>query len=632
MKTSTAISFRGLGSLFIVGVIALVFAFDKAFAAQKEPFVDVITGASVVSLPKRPIRIASIVLPETPSTLQAVEETQKLLRRAFSPHPVEFEVLSSKQLTERIRLGTVDAFIASSGFYWRMTKYGVSNVGTLISKLQPDPNNATALAFLVRAQDNRFDELYDLRNRIAGSTFSTAFMTHRIGLAEVAKLGENPDKFFKQVIFTGNTSNDDVVAMLDRGEVDVAMVKACWLEDQPLEIQQRYRVLSPQLGGVLCQHSTSTYPGIMMAVTQGAPPNIAHIIARTILANSQLSAGYRWGVSTDLRAVDDVYRLLKIENYAYLRSMTLKGWLISHWQIPSAVAAVLLGLILHAWRTSVLVRRRTAELTAAMAKQQKAQSEIRALSEQMESLHKLTVVGQLSSMIAHELSQPLAAVQYYCESQRDLLQNSTINTRLLEISRQGIEKALARTRDIVDKVRSYNHGTPSRSDSVDVARTVARIQSTLNQDLLGKTNITVTCASDLAVQADPLEFELMLSNLMKNALEACNETPHPTMTIECYRRESRSIIRIENSGKVLTQEDLQRIQTPLLTTKATGLGLGVTIANALAEASGGQVDFCIRTEGGLIATLSLPSAQPHRLAQLEKANDIDHTEGCPNVH
>ena len=113
---------------------------------------------------------------------------------------MEFETLTSKELTERIREGQIDAFVASSGYYWRMTQYGVTAVGTLISGRQPDPNNATALAFLVRAKDERFNELYDLKGYAVGSTFSTAFMTYRIGLAEIAKLGEDPETFFSPVV------------------------------------------------------------------------------------------------------------------------------------------------------------------------------------------------------------------------------------------------------------------------------------------------------------------------------------------------------------------------------------------------------------------------------------------------
>ena len=300
------------------------------------------------------------------------------------------------------------------------------------------------------------------------------------------------------------------------------------------EVQSRYRVLAPRFGGIGCKHSTDTYPGIMMAVTQGAHPIIAHVIARTILSHPLLPDGHRWAVTTDMRAVDNVYRLLKIENYAYLREMTLHRWLITHWQVPAFVALLLLGLLLHSWRTSVLVRKRTAQLSSALTERENAQAEIQSLSERMESLHKVTVVGQLSSMVAHELAQPLSVIQYYCESQRDILKNKPINERLLDISRVGIEKALARTRSIVDKVRSYNRGNTSRDDSVDVEASVKRVCATLNAELLRKTSFNVLCKPALIVRADKLEFELILTNLLKNALEASHEASHPVVIVEAF--------------------------------------------------------------------------------------------------
>lgn len=433
-------------------------------------------------------------------------------------------------------------------------------------------------------------------------------MTYRIGLAEIAKLGEDPENFFAQTVFTQRTDNSEVVSLLDRGLVDAVMVKACWLEAQPTEVQSRYRVLAPRFGGIGCKHSTDTYPGIMMAVTQGAHPIIAHVIARTILSHPLLPDGHRWAVTTDMRAVDNVYRLLKIENYAYLREMTLHRWLITHWQVPAFVALLLLGLLLHSWRTSVLVRKRTAQLSSALTERENAQAEIQSLSERMESLHKVTVVGQLSSMVAHELAQLLSVIQYYCESQRDILKNKPINERLLDISRVGIEKALARTRSIVDKVRSYNRGNTSRDDSVDVEASVKRVCATLNAELLRKTSFNVLCKPALSVRADKLELELILSNLLKNALEASNEVSHPVVIIEAFPCADQVVVRVENSGKVLSEEDFHRLKTPLLSSKATGLGLGVTIASALAEANGGQIQFKARPEGGLIAVVTLLSA------------------------
>jgi two-component system, LuxR family, sensor histidine kinase TtrS len=164
-------------------------------------------------------------------------------------------------------------------------------------------------------------------------------------------------------------------------------------------------------------------------------------------------------------------------------------------------------------------------------------------------------------------------------------------------------------RGVVDKVRSYNRGYTARDDAIELQPTIKRVCCTLNAELLEKTNFHLVCPPKLLVRADKLELELMLSNLLKNALEASNETPYPVVTLEAFSQDKKIFIRIENSGRLLTEDDVRRLTTPLLTTKATGLGLGVTIACALAEACGGQVQFKARPEGGLIAFITLLDAK-----------------------
>ena len=65
---------------------------------------------------------------------------------------------------------------------------------------------------------------------------------------------------------------------------------------------------------------------------------------------------------------------------------------------------------------------------------------------------------------------------------------------------------------------------------------------------------------------------------------------------------------IENSGSALNEEQVARLRTPFVTTKQAGQGLGVPIATALTEASGGHIEFTRRPEGGLIVRVTLNEA------------------------
>ncbi len=571
---------------------------------------DAVSAASRLSVSQKPLHIGIITLSNTLESKRAINETMLHLQQVFAPQPVVSEVMSTEALEAGIRAGTVDAFVASPGYYARMAQYGAISVATMISSHAPDPNNGTACVFLVRSNDPIGDEITsiaDLRGKRLSASFATAFMGYRSGLAEIAHAGFDPENFFSEILFYGTASNEGVTARLDNQEADVAFVTSCWLESLPEAEQRRYRVVSPRIDALKCAHSTRTYPNIMFAVTQGAYPGAAHLIAKTLLSMEKLSGGYHWGLATDMRSVDRAYRELKLENYAYLRDWSVKRWLQAHWHWVFIALMSVLGLVWHSWRVGVLVKRRTAELVTTMEERNRVQQKADELRERTERLQKATIVGQLSNMIAHELAQPLAALKNYCDGQKSLLQqpSSDRRDRMLAMSRDRMEQVLGRTVAIVDKVRSYNKGGMKRGAGVDLEAALHTVATGLNPGLRSRVHITVTGVSHVWVTGDPLEIELLFTNLLKNASEAAAETPEALVRVD-MRREGRNIVAvIENSGPILTEEAIRKMQTPFTTTKATGHGLGVSIAMALAEASGGHVSFRCRDAGGLIAEVTL---------------------------
>lgn len=582
-----------------------------AESAAQHDGLDSVSGATLVSAVTRPIEIGIITLPSRLQTKRALNETMLRLRRAFAPHAVHAEVLNTTTLEKRIAEGTIDAFVASAGYFMRMMPHGAIHVGTLISDASPDPNNAVAGLFLVRKNDHRITSIEDLEGKSLAASFGTAFMGFRTGMAEVAALGYDPEHFFSRIEFTGRTSSAEILQKLASRTTDAALIASCWFDDLPEAERARYRPLDTRTDNLDCLHSTRTYPGITFAVTQSAPPGVAHVISKTLMSMDKLSGGYRWGIATDLRAVDRLYRELRIEHYAYLSEWSLKRWLRTYWYWLVFVALIVLGLAAHSWRACVLVRRRTQELMRTMQEKRIAQMKADAFREREQKLQKTMLIGQLSSMIAHELSQPLAAIRYYCEGEKALLSASERpNVDLLKKAESGIENALATVTAIVEKVRSYNKGQAKRDSAVDLQSCLQSAVQGVNAKLLASTHVTVSGVEHLAVQADPLEAEILFHNLIKNAIEAAQEGPAPAQVrLTAVQTNDRVCVTIENSGLVLDEAAYLRLTTPLVTTKTTGTGLGIPIALALTEASGGHITFERREEGGIRAVVTLNQAE-----------------------
>ena len=596
-------------------------ASDISESAHRANQTDALSSATAQIFQNRPLRVGIISLWEQPVTTEALMNTLETIEKAFAPYPVEiYPRIPSPKLEHLIETGNIDVFIASSGFSMRMSPHGVLPVATLITDLQPNPNTGVATTFLVRADEENIKTIADLKDKRLSASYASAFMSYRTGLGEIAVRGYDPEHFFSDIHYTGDSENAAIASRLDTHEADVAMVRACWLEHQPPEVRARYRVLEPRVDPTLhCVHTSRTYPNIMVSVLEGSAPGAAHVIARTLLSIKEIAPGHHWGVATDLRPVNRLYRELKIENYAYLRDISFKDWLTKNLAWCVLAAAMILGLAFHSWRVGYLVRVRTAELEASIEEERKSQFRLEEMRGRMERMQKATIVGQLSNLIAHELAQPLAAVQYYLDGMKTLLSRQPVNTAMLEKSRIGIEQGLERTKAIVAKVRGYSRNQTRRDRTVSLKTTIDNVLTAISPDLQRSVAFKCESVEGIDVLGDALELELLMRNLIKNAFEAAATAASdntssaqevPTVSVRTEpdptdKTDRSVLITIENTGLQMTNAAFNELTTPLITTKAAGHGLGVPITIAIAEASGGRLTFFERPQGGVIAQVRL---------------------------
>jgi len=238
-----------------------------------------------------------------------------------------------------------------------------------------------------------------------------------------------------------------------------------------------------------------------------------------------------------------------------------------------------------------------------LTEQQRAELRMQEMQSELVHFSRLSAVGTMASALAHELNQPLTAVANYLEASRDMLDSPAPETR--EILREALSEAATqavRAGEIVRKLRSY----VSRGE-VD-ARPVHLDQVVSDAIALSKTSreradipVTVQQAESISrVMADPIQIQQVIINLIRNAMDAMSDLDDAHIAIRAMPDDDPGFVSIEvcDNGPGLAPEMKETIFKPFATTKAHGMGLGLSICQTIVEAHGGTIRAVSSPQGG----------------------------------
>lgn len=228
---------------------------------------------------------------------EALERTLQALSEAFYPGKIELlDGLDIDALKSLIEKRHIDAFISSSGFYWQMLHgSGVRAIATRSTPYAVNPN-ASAAAVVLVPEGSGIEEFSDLKGKRIGASRPNAFTTRALPLAALAaETGLLPDESGIQWTYVHKTGGTALLWLLDVGRVDAVFLRACWLEENNVQIEGKWRVLEPFEDSLACRHSTKSVPGMTLAVTDAVSPDKAAIIARTVFTMKDEHEAPIWG-------------------------------------------------------------------------------------------------------------------------------------------------------------------------------------------------------------------------------------------------------------------------------------------------------------------------------------------------
>jgi len=287
---------------------------------------------------------------------------------------------------------------------------------------------------------------------------------------------------------------------------------------------------------------------------------------------------------------------------------------------------VLLLLAVTLWQRRRAVRQKLASQAALQAAHDSLESTVVARTAQLRAAQsdlvhagKMAALGQMSAGMVHELNQPLTALRTLSDSAGMLLDHDRrdeVRGNLQRIS--GMVDRLAR---LTSRLKTFAHKSEVPPQPVALARSIADIHAMLGAELKER-EIRVEVdirPAELSVMADEATIGSLLSNLMRNAIDAMQESPQRLLRIEARAHAERAILTVTDTGPGIRADILARLFEPFVTSKpaGAGLGLGLVICAQLVRAAGGTLRAGNRAEGGACFTVEVPCATPEEQSQRE---------------
>jgi two-component system sensor histidine kinase TtrS len=361
-----------------------------------------------------------------------------------------------------------------------------------------------------------------------------------------------------------------------------------------------------------CATSTRLYPDWPLATLRHTPPALAKAVAIALLAMSPAEDGIAWSVPADYQSVHEMFRELQIGPYANLREPTLMSLAERYWRWVAALALLLVLWILYTVRVEHTVHSRTAELRAALATREALEARMRASQEQADHMARLSVLGELSGTLAHELNQPLAAIGNYAQSLRRRLDNGRLTDAAVREASDEITGQAARAAGILGRIRGFARKRAAVRESIAPGEIAAEAVALFRGMLAIAPSVAFANAlpRSTRVVVDPLQIQQVLLNLLKNGYDAARglapERRHLALSIVAGDPGNiRFVVRDFGTGLDAATRD--RLFEPFFTTKPDGLGLGLSICRTIAEAHGGRLTAAPAADGpGTVFILSLP--------------------------
>jgi two-component system sensor kinase FixL len=244
-----------------------------------------------------------------------------------------------------------------------------------------------------------------------------------------------------------------------------------------------------------------------------------------------------------------------------------------------------------------------------LTERQRTEKRLQDLQSELLHVSRLSAMGQMASTLAHELNQPLTAVTNYVQAARRLLGAPGADMKRVDEVMEKAATQAARAGQVIRRLREFvAKGEAERrvedlNNVVEEATALALVGAKLHR-------VRVSLELDHGLPAalvDKVQIQQVILNLVRNAVEAMEGSPERELRLASRRAGSRFVeIAVSDTGPGLAPEVMERLFQPFVTTKRTGMGLGLSICREIVEAHGGRLAVEAASPRGATFRFTLP--------------------------